>query len=53
MMTMANALNHPSFTVPNANISTPASVGVINGIRGALLGQPSARNIDFILRLVF
>jgi hypothetical protein len=53
MMTMANALNHPSFTVPNANISTPSSVGVISGIRGALLGQPAARNIDFILRLVF
>jgi hypothetical protein len=53
MMTMANAFNHPSFTVPAANISTPSSVGVISGIRGALLGQPAARNVDFILRLVF
>jgi len=53
MMTMSNAFNHPSFTTPNANISTPSSVGVISGIRGALSGQPSARNIDFILKLSF
>jgi carboxypeptidase family protein len=50
---MVNALNHPSFNTPNANISTPASVGVITGIRGALLGEPSARNIDFVFRLSF
>lgn len=52
-MTMVNALNHPSFTNPNANISTPSSVGVISGLRGALLGEPTARNIDFILQLRF
>ncbi len=32
---------------PAANISTPSSVGVISGTKGALLGEPSARNIDF------
>jgi len=53
VMTMSNAFNHPSFTTPNANISTPSSVGVISGIRGALSGQPSARNVDFILKLSF
>jgi hypothetical protein len=52
-MTMANAFNHPSFNTPNANISVPASVGVISGIRGALLGEPASRNIDFILHLIF
>jgi hypothetical protein len=52
-MTMVNALNHPNFTVPAANISTPSSVGVISGTRGALLGEPPARNIDFVLRLMF
>jgi hypothetical protein len=52
-MTMTDALNHPNFTNPNANISTPSAVGVISGTRGALLGEPSARNIDFVLRLMF
>lgn len=52
-MTMVNALNHPSFTTPSANISTPSSVGVISGIRGALNGEPAARNIDFVLHLIF
>jgi hypothetical protein len=52
-MTMVDALNHPSFTNPSANISAPTSVGVISGTRGALLGEPTARNIDFVLRLMF
>lgn len=52
-MTMVDALNHPNFTVPAANISTPSSVGVISGTKGALLGEPVARNIDFVLRLIF
>jgi hypothetical protein len=52
-MTMTDALNHPNFTNPSANISAPSTVGVISGTRGALLGEPSARNIDFILRLMF
>jgi hypothetical protein len=52
-MTMTDALNHPNFSNPAANISVPSSVGVISGTKGALLGEPSARNIDFILRLMF
>jgi hypothetical protein len=30
MLMMVNALNHPSFTTPAANISAPATVGVIS-----------------------
>jgi hypothetical protein len=52
-MTMADALNHPNFQVPAANISSTGTVGVISGARNALLGEPSTRNIDFILRLMF
>ena len=52
-MTMVNALNHPNFTNPSANISAPTSFGVVSGTKGALLGEPSARNIDFVLRLIF
>jgi hypothetical protein len=52
-MTMVNAMNHPSFKTPNANISTPSAAGVISGLRSALNGEPSARNIDFTLHLIF
>jgi hypothetical protein len=54
-MTMVNALNHPSFTTPAANISSPGTVGVISGQTRALLGQPTnnGREIDFGLRLSF
>jgi hypothetical protein len=52
-MTMTDALNHPNFSNPAANISVPSSVGVISGTKGALLGEPSSRNIDFVLRLMF
>jgi hypothetical protein len=52
-MTMVDAFNHPKFTNPSANISTPTSVGVVSGTKGALLGEPSARNIDFVLRVMF
>jgi hypothetical protein len=52
-MTMVDVFNHPNFTNPAANISAPSSVGVIGGTKGALLGEPSARNIDFVLRLMF
>ncbi len=27
-----NVLNHPNFNVPSANISTPASAGVVNSL---------------------
>jgi hypothetical protein len=52
-MTMVDALNHPNFTGPASNISAPTSLGVISGTKGALLGEPSTRQIDFILRLMF
>ena len=47
------ALNHPNFTNPSANVSVPASFGVVSGTKGALLGEPSDRNVDFILQLMF
>src|SRR5262249_540069 len=34
MAAAQNALNHPNFDVPAANISAPGSVGVISTIRG-------------------
>jgi hypothetical protein len=52
-MTMANALNHPNFAVPRANISSRSTVGTINGQVRALLGEPGPRQIDFTLRLEF
>ena len=42
-----NALNHPSFGLPAANISTPAQVGRITSTTS------TARNIQFALRLDF
>lgn len=53
MMTMVNALNHPNFTVPAANISAPTTVGVISGQTRPLLGEPGPREIDFTLRFTF
>jgi hypothetical protein len=52
-MTMANALNHPNFTFPANNISAPATVGTVSGLTKALFGDPSPREIDFMLRLSF
>jgi hypothetical protein len=52
-MIMANALNHPSFGLPAANISAPATVGVISSQTRALLSEPGPREIDFGLRLRF
>ncbi len=52
-MTMANALNHPNFAVPRANISSRGTVGTIAGQVRALLGEPAPRQIDFALRLEF
>ncbi len=52
-MTMANALNHPNFAVPRANISSKGTVGTIAGQVRALLGEPAPRQIDFALRLQF
>jgi hypothetical protein len=52
-MIMMNALNHPSFSPPAANISSPGTVGVISGQTRALVGGVSPREIDFGLRLMF
>ena len=52
-MTMANALNHPSFTIPAANISSVGTVGAISGTTNAALAEPAARQINFSLRLNF
>jgi hypothetical protein len=52
-MTMANALNHPNFSNPRANISSRGTVGTITGQVRALLGEPGPRQIDFGLRLTF
>jgi hypothetical protein len=52
-MTMANALNHPNFSNPRANISSRGTVGTITGQVRALLGEPGPRQIDFGLRLIF
>ena len=45
----ANALNHPNFVIPSANISAPGSVGVIGG----LLDGASARQIEVRGRIDF
>ena len=50
---MANALNHPNFSPPAANISSPGTVGVISSQTRPLLGEPAPREIDFALRLIF
>jgi len=50
---MANALNHPNFSPPATNISSPGTVGVISGQTRPLLGEPAPREIDFALRLIF
>jgi hypothetical protein len=52
-MTMVNALNHPSFSPPAANISSTGTVGVISGQTRALVGGIATREIDFGLRLQF
>jgi len=52
-MLMVNAFNHPSFSVPSANISAPSSVGIISSQTRPLLGEPGPREIDFTLRLTF
>jgi hypothetical protein len=45
-LTMVNALNHPSFSNPAANISAPGTVGVISSQTRPLLGEPGPREID-------
>ena len=50
---MFNALNHPNFSTPRANISSASTVGTIVGQVRALAGEPAPRQIDFSLRLEF
>jgi hypothetical protein len=50
---MSNVLNHPNFTTPAANISSPGTVGVISGLARGLQVQPFTREIDFGVRIVF
>jgi hypothetical protein len=45
----SNVLNHPNFTTPSANISVPASAGVVN----SLVEGASARLIDLRGRIDF
>jgi len=52
-MTMSNALNHPNFANPRANISSRSTVGTINSQARAVVGAPAPREIDFGLRLEF
>ena len=55
---MVNALNHPNFYQPDSNISDGAypqgSAGVLGGTTSANgLGEPTTREIDFWLKLIF
>ena len=52
-LTMANALNHPNFAVPRANISSRGTVGTIASQVRVLNGSPSPREIDLGLRVEF
>ena len=48
---MVNALNHPNFAVPRANISSLGTVGTIASSARVLNGEPATREIDVGLRL--
>ena len=48
---MVNALNHPNFAVPRANISSLGTVGTIASTARVLNGEPATREIDIGLRL--
>jgi len=50
---MVNALSHPSFTTPAANISSAGTVGVLSSQATPLIGEVAPREIDFGLRLSF
>lgn len=52
-MSMSNALNHPNFATPRANISSRSTVSTINSQVRSLVGAPAPREIDFGLRLEF
>jgi len=50
---MVNALNHPNFAVPRANISSTGTVGSINSLARVLNGEPATREVNLGLRLEF
>lgn len=50
---MVNALNHPNFAVPRANISSTGTVATINSMARVLNGEPATREINLGLRLEF
>jgi len=52
-MSMSNALNHPNFAIPRANISSRGTVATINSQVRSVVGAPAPREIDFGLRLEF
>ncbi len=53
MVNMVNALNHPNFAVPRANISSRGTVGKISSMARVLNGLPAVRQVDLGLRLEF
>jgi hypothetical protein len=48
-----NVFNHPNFSLPAVNISSPATVGRITSSVPATFGTVAPREIDFQLRLEF
>ena len=52
-MNMADALNHPNFTIPTANISSPGTVGLISSTTSATLVEPTSWQVNLSLRLDF
>jgi hypothetical protein len=52
-MNAVNVFNHPNFSLPAVNISSPATVGRITSSTAATFGTVAPREIDFQLRLEF
>jgi Carboxypeptidase regulatory-like domain/TonB dependent receptor len=50
---LVNALNHPNFVTPSADISAIGVVGQISGTTPVFFGEPGPREIDFSLHLLF
>jgi hypothetical protein len=52
--TFSDALNHPNFGSPSANISSPATAAVITSTHANYLtGSSTARIVNFALRFQF
>ncbi len=49
---MTNALNHPNFSNPAANISSPGTVGQVTSTFSEQVGE-DARQVHFSLRFEF